>query len=406
MSRFGLLGKTLSYSFSPQLQAMFGIPDYTLCEVPEQELASFLATTELRGMNVTIPYKKAVLPFCTSISETARKAGNVNLLLRRPDGWHGENADAFGFRFLLRSAAVDPAGKKCLIFGTGGAACTVRTVLTEAGAGEVVLISRRGENTYADLEKYADAELLVNATPVGTSPDLDASLADLTRLPRLKAVFDLIYNPLHTALLLQAERLGIPAYNGLGMLAAQAAESAALFGAAPVGETEIAAAAETVARNMRSLVLIGMPGCGKTAVGAELARRLGRPFVDTDVLLAERTGMPAGAYLKRFGEARFRAEETSVLRTIAPRLGCVIATGGGVVTRPENQTLLHQNGFLIHLKRDLDQLPVRDRPISQNTDLRELWAQRAPLYAAFADAEVFNECSVEETAAHLAEVYG
>lgn len=402
MSGFGLLGERLGHSFSPRIHAALGGYDYALYEVSPAGLGGFLQTTELSGMNVTIPYKKAVLPYCASLSEAARSIGSVNTLVRRPEGWYGDNTDAFGFAYLLRRCGCRPEGKVCTVLGSGGAALTVRSVLRSLGAARVDLLSRSGRNDYLYAADYADAEIVVNATPVGMFPDCGAAALGASAFPKCAYAIDLIYNPLRTEFLLEFMQMNsakrtITCENGLSMLVAQAARSAELFTGEAISEARIEETLCKLSGDAESVILIGMPGCGKTTVGALLARRLCKPFVDLDAEIAAQTGKTPETWLRTVGEAAFRAAETAVLRRITLRGGVVLACGGGVVTRPENENLLRRNGRVVWLQRKLCKLETRGRPLSENGALSSLFAQREPLYARFSDLAVSNDGAPEET---------
>ena len=345
------------------------------------------------------------MPYCGELSETARALRSVNTLVRRRDGViFGDNTDAFGFATLLRGAALDPAGKKALVLGSGGASVTVCHVLRAMGAREVTVISRTGEDNYENLEKHADAELLVNATPVGTYPGNGEAPADLRRLPRLEGVADLIYNPRRTALLLQAEALGIPCAGGLAMLVAQALRSSELFQGKTLDAGLIPVIERKLEQSMRNIVLIGMPGSGKTTVGQALAAATGRTLADADALVEKRTGKPIPAVFAEGREALFRRYETEVLRELGKESGLILSTGGGCVTREENYPLLRQNGTVFWLRRDPDRLPREGRPLSEGADLRAMYAAREPLYRRFADHVIDNNGPVEDTVARILEV--
>ena len=394
----GLLGEKLGHSYSPAIHAMLADYDYRLYEKSPGELADFILRGGWDGLNVTIPYKKAVMPYCTELSGTARRCGSVNTLLRLPGGAiRGENTDAYGFSYLLQSLGFDPAGKKCVIFGSGGAAATVRAVLAEKGAGEIVTVSRSGEDNYGNLARHADAAFVVNATPAGMFPHNGGAAASLAPFTRCEAVADLIYNPARTALLMEAERLGIPCANGLGMLAAQAKRSAELFLGTDIPDGEIARIEEKLSREMQNIVLIGMPGCGKSTVGKLLAEALGREFCESDALVEREAALSIPELFRREGEEGFRKRETAALAELGKLSGAVIATGGGCVTRQENYPLLHQNGVIVRLQRQLDRLPREGRPISLQSDIGELYERRRPFYERFADLSISNDGTPAET---------
>lgn len=393
--RCGLLGEHLTHSYSPQIHALLGDYSYELFEVAPEKLGEFLQAEEFDGLNVTIPYKRAVIPYCAELSAAAREMGSVNTLLRRPDGTlYGDNTDLDGFRWLLaRGGGIRP-GEKALVLGTGGASQTVQAVLRAAGA-EVAVLSRRGESNYATLPRHADARLVVNATPVGMYPNNGERLIDLAQLPQCRCVLDLIYNPARTRLLLDAEARGIRCENGLSMLVAQAKRAAELVTGRDIPDAACTDILRRMEAQMHNLILVGMPGSGKTTVGSLLAVSLGRPFYDADGEIEKKLGCSIQAFFAQKGEAAFRAVETEVLAELGKRSGCVIATGGGCVTRGENYDLLHQNGEIIWLRRSLTELPVEGRPVSQSRSLPELYREREPAYRRFADFCVENEAAPE-----------
>ena len=388
---YGLLGEKLGHSFSPAIHKKLAGYDYRLVEKKPEELADFLTHGTFKGLNVTIPYKKAVIPFCQTLTDQARRIGSVNTIVRQKDGTLlGHNTDYDGFAYMLRSAGAQIRGKKALILGTGGVSPTVKTVLEDLGAGEIVFISRSGPDNYENLERHAAAQVLVNATPVGMYPNTEVSPVDLNRLPNLEGVFDLIYNPARTRLLLQAEERGLCRANGLGMLVAQAKAAAERFLDVSLPDDRVAEITREMERDTRNLLLIGMPGCGKTTVGRALARRLGRELVDTDELVVQAAGCSIPRLFAEKGEETFRQMEHQAVVQAGSRSGLVIATGGGVVTRRENWDPMRQNSVVVFLRRPLDKLPTDGRPVSQANPLEELYRRRLPLYEGAADWTVDN----------------
>lgn len=396
----GLLGRKLCHSYSPQIHAHLGDYPYGLFEKEPEELEDFLRSGDFTGLNVTMPYKKAVIPFLDELSPVARRLGAVNTIVRRDGKLIGHNTDYFGFRSMLEQTGLDPAGKKCLVCGSGGASNTVRAVLTELGA-NVVIISRWGPNTYDNIGKHADAAILVNCTPVGMYPNVGDTGVLLSELPNLEGVLDVIYNPARTQLLLDAEDRGIVTMNGLWMLVAQAKESAEWFTGQPISDTKIVEIHQILRQQMENIILIGMPGCGKSTVGRLLAEKLGKKFVDSDALIEQLARKPIPQIFAEDGEDKFRKWEQVALRQLGKESGLVIATGGGCVTRRANHPLLHQNGTIFWLKRDLDQLPTDGRPLSQANKLEDLYAVRKPLYERFADHTVDNNCPIEKTVGQI-----
>lgn len=400
MPVFGLLGETLSHSYSPRIHRLLADYDYRLFEIRKHALEDFLLSRAFDGLNVTIPYKTAVLPYCAELSETARSIGSVNTLLRRPDGTlFGDNTDAYGFSQMLLESGVSVTGKKVLVLGSGGASLTVCHVLRQEGASSVIVISRQGENHYGNLEQHRDASLLVNTTPLGMYPNNGVSPLDLRKLPVCVAVFDLIYNPARTALMLQAESLGIPSFGGLSMLVYQAKAAAERFTGKPVSDPR--KALTTLRAELQNVILIGMPGCGKSTVGRALAKQLGRTFVDADAYLEEKAGYPIPEIFAREGEEGFRAQESAVLVELGRQSGLILASGGGCVTREENYPSLHQNGTIVFLSRELSQLEREGRPLSQGADLKAMYAARLPLYRRFADLSIPNDAVPEQVAKNV-----
>lgn len=403
--RAGLLGRKLGHSFSPRIHSFFGSYSYDLFEVEPEKLDEFMSGDSFDALNVTIPYKKAVIPHCAELSEAARAIGSVNTIVRRPDSnLFGDNTDAAGFAAMLHRLNVAPAGKKALVLGSGGASLTVQHVLRQAGA-QVIVISRSGEDNYENLDRHADAAILVNTTPVGMYPNNGAAALSLSHFPRLEAVLDLIYNPARTALILDAMERNIPALGGLTMLVEQARAAAERFTDGSIARERAEAVLRLLQAETQNIVLIGMPGCGKSTIGQLLAQKLGRSFADADAAIVEKIGMTIPDYFASHSEAEFRAVETQVLSELGKQSGLVIATGGGCVTRMENRNLLRQNGRLFFLKRDLHLLPKSGRPLSQANSLEKMYQARLPLYRAFADAEIDNMGATEDTVARILEVY-
>lgn len=402
--RCGLLGEHLGHSYSPRIHGSLGSYSYELFEVAPEALDAFLHSDRFDALNVTIPYKRAVLPYCAALSEKARKLGNVNTIVRRADGsLYGDNTDFDGFSWLLARNGGIQRGEKALVLGTGGASQTVQYVLREQGA-QVVTLSRRGENTYDTLAQHKDAVLVVNATPVGMYPNNGAGLIDLDLLPNCRCVLDLIYNPARTRLLLDAEARDIRCEGGLPMLVAQAKCAAERFTGETLPDSRCEKILRKLRREMQNIILIGMPACGKSTVGRLLANRLSRPFFDADAEIMQRLGCDIPTFFAREGEAAFRRIEAEVLAELGKHSGCVIATGGGCVTCEKNYDSLHQNGVMIWLQRPLAKLSAEGRPVSQSTDIRELYARRRPLYERFADYSVENTGSPDETVKRIMEV--
>ena len=389
--KYGLLGRKLGHSWSPQIHTLLCGYEYGLHEVEPEDLGAFLSTTDLAGMNVTIPYKKDVVPFCAELSPAAKAIGSVNTLVRRPGGWYGDNTDYAGFVAMTEQCGISVKGRKALVFGTGGASLAVLAALRDLGAEPIVSISRSGPDNYQNLARHADAEILVNTTPLGMYPNTGVSPVELRDFPACKAVLDVVYNPLRTKLLLDAEALGIPHAGGLTMLVAQARRSAEQFADVSIADSRVTEIVNTLAGQMENIVLIGMPGCGKSAVGRRLAPVIGRPFIDADDVLEQNAGMTIPEIFAAEGEEGFRRRETETLAELGKRSGIILATGGGCVTRAENYPLLHQNGRIFWIQRDINNLPTEGRPLSQQNALSDLYERRRDLYAAFADHIIVSD---------------
>lgn len=402
--RCGLLGRKLGHSYSPQIHGRMADYPYVLFEKEPEELESFLKFGDFTGINVTAPYKKDVIPYLDELTPTAKRMGAVNTILRRNGRLIGHNTDYFGFLTMVRASGADVSGKKVLVLGSGGASNTAVAVLEELGA-NVVIISRSGENHYGNLERHTDAAVIVNTTPVGMYPNTDRSPIDLTCFPHLEAVLDVIYNPARTMLLRQAEALGLPTMNGLLMLVAQAKEASEWFSGHPLDDALILQIHRELRQQMENIILIGMPGCGKSTVGQEVASRLGKRFVDADAELIATAGRSIPEIFATDGEAGFRKLENAVLGELGKQSGLVFATGGGCITQQENYTHLHQNGTIFWIRRDITKLPTDGRPLSQANKLDEMYRIRRPLYEAFADCTIENDGSIESAAAEILRIW-
>lgn len=402
--RCGLIGEKLGHSFSPAIHGKLADYEYRLYELSPEQLGPFLEKKEYDGLNVTIPYKKTVIPYCDELTEAAKSIGSVNTIVKRADGTLlGHNTDYDGIMWLLKNAGAQVQGKKAVVLGTGGASLTVQAALRNLGAAQVVVISRSGEENYENIARHADAKILVNATPVGMYPKTGVSPVDLDTFTALEGVFDVVYNPAKTQLLLEAEKRGIPCANGLGMLVAQAKAACERFTGQPVADEKVYTIKAEMERNTRNVMLIGMPGSGKSTVGAALAESLGRRLVDVDERIVEMAGCSIPEIFAKDGEEGFRQIEHQALCEVSKESGLVIATGGGVVTRPENLDPMRQNSLIVWLLRDTALLPKDGRPLSQANSLTEMFKVREPLYRAAADCIADNNGSLEDTVKQILE---
>lgn len=401
--RAGLIGRKLGHSFSPEIHSFLADYEYRLYEMEENEVGAFLEDCPLDALNVTIPYKKTVMHFLKAVSDEAKRIGSVNTIVKRDDGLYGYNTDYYGFSYMLKKSGIEITGKKVLILGSGGASVTVKTVAEDLKAAEIIVISRSGENNYENIAKHSDADVIINTTPVGMFPDTGKAPVDLNGFTKLSGVLDLIYNPSETRLLYDAKSLGIPYINGLSMLVAQGKRAAEIFTGEPIPDCEIEKIIKAIEDRTKNIVLIGMPGAGKSTLGRILSEKLGRVFVDTDEIITKKAKMPIPEIFSLYGEDKFRELETEAITETGKMSGAVIATGGGIVTRKENRYPLKQNSVTVWLKREISLLPLDGRPISQKNNIAELYKKRAPLYEDFADFSVDVSENAEETAEKILE---
>ena len=403
----GLIGEKLSHSFSPQIHSHLADYSYKLFEMPEEAVGNFLKSADFDAVNVTIPYKKTVMPYLDEISDEARRIGSVNTVTHtKSGGLRGDNTDYFGFSYLIKKSGIPIEGKHVLILGTGGASLTARAVCADMGAQSITLVSRSGEVNYQNAsDRCADTEVIINCTPVGMYPNNLISPIQFEKFPRLCGVADMIYNPAKTRLLLDAERLGIKCINGLSMLVAQAKRASEIFLGTEIDDGEIDRICSLIEKNTGNIVLVGMPGCGKSTIADLISKATGRRLVDTDTLICEREGCPIPEIFASHGEDYFRACESRAAAESGKMSGCVIATGGGIVTREENLDSLRQNGKIFFIRRDISLLSRDGRPLSATADLDEMYAKRLPKYLEFADFTVDNVNTPEDCAGAIISIY-
>lgn len=401
---YGLLGKTLGHSFSPPIHAQLADYDYRLYEMEEDALAAFIRRDDIGGLNVTIPYKKTVVPLCDDLSPAAKRIGSVNTLVYDKDRRiTGHNTDYAGLIWLLQYAGIDPRGKTVTLLGNGGVCRTVQAVLHDLGAKKITIVdltTNDGAVLYDDVKAYADAELVFNTTPVGMYPHCPKSVVPLSRFPHCEGFVDMIYNPLRTALMLEAEARGIPCCNGLPMLVAQAKAAAELFTGTPIADDTTEHVLRDLTAAQSNIVLVGMPGCGKSTVGRALAKKTGRRFVDIDEEIVRTAGRSIPALFEEGGEALFRRLEHQVITEQGKVGGVVLATGGGAVLDEQNFAPLAQNGRIVWLTRPLERLATEGRPLSTDrAALAQMYETRLPRYQRFAELTVANDRPLDETVA-------
>ena len=400
---YGLIGAKLGHSYSKIIHEAVCGYSYELHPLPtEEEAHAFMQAKAFKAINVTIPYKKLVIPYCDEVEPRAAAIGAVNTVVNRDGKLYGYNTDYTGFAYLARCHGVKFAGAVVLVLGTGGTHNTTSAVARDKGAAKVLTVSRhpdpeKGELSYAEAVS-SGAQIVINTTPAGMYPNNGSCLLDLHAFPKLETVLDCVYNPFRTELLLRAEELGVPAYCGFEMLVAQAVYAAEHFTGQKLPEAVIADTHRKLKRDLSNVAIIGMPGCGKSTIGRALAKTLGKTYVDLDEVIEKNTGMPIPDIFAREGEASFRKYESQAVAEISKQTRQVISCGGGVVKRPENLRALHQNGVVLFIDRPVEALAVGgSRPLSSSMEaLRTMEAQRRPLYRAAADAVVPNTGTLED----------
>ena len=405
--RRGLIGEHLGHSYSQRIHETLGGYPYELIELAPQDLDAWMKNKDFAALNVTIPYKKAVIPYLEELDERARRIGAVNTIVNDHGRLIGKNTDYYGCRFMLEQAGIEIQGRKVILLGNGGAAQAVQAVLEDLGAAAIVKVKRNpSPETLTYEEAYRDhsgAQVIVNTSPVGMFPAQEGLPVELDRFPQLESVADVIYNPHRTRLIVEAQKRGCRTATGLSMLTAQAAEAIEAFIGKPVAPESILRMTAELAREKMNLVLIGMPGCGKSTIARKLAEISGRPAVDIDQRIVERIGMPIRDFFAQQGEARFRQIEAEILAEVTLQTGQIIATGGGIVKDWENVRRLRQSGKVYFLDRSLDQLETDpSRPLSTSREaLRQLYDQRIDLYRAACDQQIENNGSADQTARRL-----
>ena len=403
--KFGLLGRTLGHSFSPRIHSALGNTNYELFEREPSQLQEFFADPELQGINITIPYKVNALEACDVVDPRAERIGCVNTMVRKDGKWHGYNTDYDGFVFTLQHAGIDVADKECIILGDGASSATVHVALEDLGAKNIVHLSRKTAPFYGDAPNYYEtAQIIINCTPIGMYPHNPANLIDITQFSKLEGVVDLIYNPRRTILLLQAEMMEIPHCDGLPFLVAQGVEAANHFQGESFGTKEIEQILRDMRREKENIILIGMPGVGKTTVGKALGEEMSRTCIDVDHELEKEIG-DISTYITEQGEPAFREKEAEMIAKFGTQTGLIISTGGGCVTVPKNFAHLRQNGRIYQLTQPVENLSTTGRVLSSGgiERLRELEEIRTPMYESFAQCIIEHNRNAPETVAAILE---
>ena len=403
----GLLGEHLRHSFSPIIHSYLADYSYALFEKEKEDVKDFLKSDLYDAINVTIPYKKTVIPYLDKLSPEAQSIGAVNTITKDSEGrLCGNNTDYYGFEYLVKKSKITLKDKNILIIGAGGASTTANAVSKDMGAGKVTVISRKSRPNYEEIQQlFHETQVIINCSPVGMYPKNLISPLSLEKFTACCGVIDMIYNPAKTKLLLDAEHLAIPCINGLSMLTAQAKRACELFLNEKIDNSEIDRITDIINKKTRNIVLVGMPGSGKSTVGNIIAEKMSRPFYDTDEEIVKNTGQVIPKIFENEGENTFRIYENRAVCSVGKMSGCVISTGGGVVTREINLEPLAQNSLIFFIKRDISAIPTDNRPLSQKNSLADMFSKRLPMYKYFCDFEVGNDSTPEECAEKIISLF-
>ena len=432
MKKYYLLGEKLSHSYSAVIHSFFGL-DYSLRELPPEKLSEFVKSRKFDGLNVTMPYKKSIVPLLDEVDGIAEKTGAVNTVLNKNGKLIGYNTDYYGMKYALEAAKITLKGKDVLILGSGGAGIVAEKLSIDEGAASVEIVSRKGKLNYENIYDREKTQVIINATPVGTFPFADGAACDVSRFKNLEGAFDCVYNPFRSRFVLDPEKIGARACGGLTMLVAQAVYSEKIWDETTGGiadgtfetangtaditadgsvetadcENKIRAVLGEVLKRETNISLVGMPGAGKTTVGRILAEKLGMKFCDTDEEIEKIAGESPEKIIEKYGEERFREIETEVAESVSSLRGVVIATGGGTILREKNVEKLRSCGVVIWLGRDLNLLAQNNRPLSKSMSISRLFKQREGYYVAASDKKIENDKAAEKTAEKIiTEIFG
>lgn len=397
MKKYYLIGEKLSHSYSKDIHSLFGL-NYELKELSAGEVGDFLQKKDFDGLNVTIPYKKTVIPYLDEVNEIAKNIGAVNTIVNENGKLKGYNTDYFGLKYALSFAGIEIKDKRVAVLGSGGASLTAQKLAEDTSAAEISVVSRNGELNYANVYEKIDPQVIINATPVGMFPNENGKPIELNKFKNLGGVFDCVYNPYRTKLVLNAEKLGIRAVGGLKMLAAQGVYSEFLWGETELKKENIELAYKNLFGKEVNIALIGMPGAGKTCLGKLVAEKLKKPFYDTDELCEKLSGLTPEETIERCGEKKFREIENMATDRVSRVRGAVIATGGGTVLNEENILKLRSSSVVVYIERDLGKLSLKQRPLSKSAPISRLFEQREGYYLAASDIKIKNDGEKDEAA--------
>ena len=392
--KYGLIGERLGHSFSKEIHEQIGKYEYELKELNAEEFKKFMEEKDFEAINVTIPYKEKVIPYLHRISKEAKYIGAVNTIVNRNGLLYGYNTDYLGLKEMLNHFNIEIENKNVLVLGTGGTAKTSYKVLHDLDANQVTFVSlvhRDDWITYDEVPEHAkDYQVIVNTTPKEMFPNNYESIVSLDHFTSLESVVDVVFNPLRTNLIIQAKNKNIKCCSGLFMLVAQAFYAIEIFLDKKLDKSIIIDIYNKLVNEKENIVLIGMPSCGKTTIGKELAQITNRQLIDTDELIEEKIKMSIAKYFKKYGEAKFRRIESEVIRQVGKKQNVIISTGGGAILKKENVDALKQNGKLFFLDRDLEKLQsTSTRPLSSNlADLTALYNTRHPIYIEVCDKHI------------------
>lgn len=408
---YGLIGKKLGHSYSKDIHNKIGNYDYELKEVLPEDLTNFMTEKTFKGINVTIPYKQDVIPFLSYIDDSAKKIGAVNTVVNKNGNLFGYNTDFIGLKKLILNSGIELKNKKVLILGTGGTSKTAKAVADSLEAKDILIVSRKaGEQTITYEQAstlHKDSQIIINTTPCGMFPNIDSVAIDLTAFTNLEGVVDVVYNPLRTKLVIQAQQKGIKTAGGLFMLVQQAISASEYFFEHQIEKSVANNIFNELISAKQNIVLVGMPGSGKTTIGKILSKQLNRDFYDTDVEITNKTGKTPSQIIQEQGEDNFRKIEADVCTDLATKTGVIIATGGGAILRDDNVIHLKQNGILFFLNRKIENIsPTNDRPLSNTQNkLLEVYNKRLPIYKKVSDFEIITDENIEHTTEKIIKLF-